>query len=74
MFFIQSKKIVKIRYLEPEKVERIEFNDKLAYFTYKDEMKDIRTNKKTGEKIYRLQPCKCKKCRANYRVVKSEKK
>lgn len=52
----KPKKIVKIRYLEPEKVERIEFNDKLAYFTYKDEMKDIRTNKKTGEKIYRLQP------------------
>ncbi len=52
----KPKKIVKIRYLEPDRVERIEFNDKLAYFTYKDEIKDEKTNKKAGEKIYRLQP------------------
>lgn len=50
------KKIVSIRYLEPEKVERIEFNDKLAYFSYKDDLKNEKTQKKEGEKIYRLQP------------------
>jgi hypothetical protein len=52
----KPKKIVKIRYLEPSKVERIEFNDKLAYFTYKDDLKNEKTQKKEGEKIYRLQP------------------
>jgi len=52
----KPKKIVSIRYLEPDKVERIEFNDKLAYFSYKDDIKNEKTQKKEGEKIYRLQP------------------
>lgn len=49
-------KIAKIRYLEPYKMERVEVNNKLAYFIYRDEVKDAKTNKKMGEVEYRLQP------------------
>ena len=50
------KKIARIRYLEPSKFERVEINDKLAFFNYKEKIVDSRTKVKTGEKIYRLEP------------------
>lgn len=51
----RPKKIVKLRFLEPQRVERIEVNGKLAYFIYRQDLKDAK-NKKIGDKEYRLQP------------------
>jgi hypothetical protein len=51
----RPKKIMKLRFLEPQRVERIEVNGKLAYFIYRQDIKDNK-NKKVGDKEYRLQP------------------
>lgn len=48
--------IAKIRYLEPHKVNRIEVNNKLAFYTYTTEINDEVTKQKTSEIQYRLQP------------------
>lgn len=51
----KPKEISKIRFLNPDKTERIEINNKLAYFKYKAEKKD-KVGKKTEENIYKLWP------------------
>lgn len=48
--------VAKIRYLEPHKVNRIEVNNKLAFYTYTTEINDEVTKQKTSEIQYRLQP------------------
>ena len=48
--------VAKIRYLEPHKVNRIEINNKLAFYTYTTEINDEVTKQKTSEIQYRLQP------------------
>lgn len=48
--------IAKIRYLETDKVNRIEVNNKLAFYTYTTEILDDRTKQKQSEVQYRLQP------------------
>lgn len=48
--------IAKIRYLEPDKVNRIEINNKLAFYTYTTDMLDEKTKQKVAETQYRLQP------------------
>ncbi len=48
--------IAKIRYLEPHKTNRIEVNNKLAFYTYTTEINDEVTKQKTSEIQYRLQP------------------
>lgn len=56
----KPRKIMRLKYLEPEKVERIEVNGKLFYFKYITEKKtiDLDTGRKEKEEIieYRLQP------------------
>ena len=53
--YSKPKKIMKLRFLEPQRVERIELNGKLAYFIYRQDIKDAK-NKKIADKEYRLQP------------------
>lgn len=53
--YSRPKKIMKLRFLEPQRVERIELNGKLAYFIYRQDVKDAK-NKKIADKEYRLQP------------------
>ena len=48
--------VAKIRYLEPDKTNRIEINNKLAFYTYTTEILDEKTKQKTSEIQYRLQP------------------
>ena len=49
------KMIAKIRYLETHKVNRVEINGKLAFYTYTTDLLD-ENNKNKGEMQYRLQP------------------
>lgn len=48
--------VAKIRYLEPDKVNRIEVNNKLAFYTYTTDLVDEKTKQKNAEIQYRLQP------------------
>lgn len=48
--------VAKIRYLEPDKTNRIEVNNKLAFYTYTTDLVDERTKQKSAEIQYRLQP------------------
>lgn len=51
----KPKEIVKIRYLTPDRTERVEKNDKLSHFLYKTEKKDKRGNK-IEEQNFKLWP------------------
>tara|TARA_Y100000310_G_C20640918_1_gene793837 strand:- start:460 stop:1974 length:1515 start_codon:yes stop_codon:yes gene_type:complete len=54
----KPKNVIFLRYLEPDKVDRIEDNGRLAYFTYKTTNidNDKSKAKKEEEVIYKLQP------------------
>jgi hypothetical protein len=60
----KPSKIVFLRYLEPEKVERIEINGRLSHFVYRTEIsQNIKNDPKIGfqtgkkdEVVYKLQP------------------
>jgi len=51
----KPKKIMALKYLEPEKTERIEIDGKLAYFTYKVDGKKL-NKKDVKEVMFKLQP------------------
>lgn len=51
----KPKEISKVRFLKPEKTERVEINDKLSYFTYKTEKRDKKGNK-LEEQLFKLWP------------------
>jgi hypothetical protein len=60
----KPSKIVFLRYLEPEKVERIEINGRLSHFIYRTEInQNVKNDPKIGfqtgkkdEMVYKLQP------------------
>jgi hypothetical protein len=52
----KPKKVVLIRFLEPEKVERIEKDGKLSHFNYKRKANSEEERRKGDEVIYKLQP------------------
>jgi DNA-binding MarR family transcriptional regulator len=55
--YTKPKKIVQLRFLEPEKVSRVEVNGKLAYFQYTiEKLSSINRSVKEEETIYKLQP------------------
>jgi hypothetical protein len=52
----KPKKVVMIRYLEPDKVERIEKDGKLSHFNYKRKTTTKEEKEKGEEIVYKLQP------------------
>ena len=52
----KPKKIIALKYMEPEKVKRVEKNNQLLYYTYVEEKLDEMTKEKKEENIFRYMP------------------